>query len=154
ARQLEVGETDRAEIVGRLRMPQCASVQRDGARLVAAHMGDAPVQTPQIRERGAGDVLVAERVRGAAERGAGLGQVVLEEPGFGEQHAQREFVLAAQAGRSQRRLENLRRLGAVAPFERRLRPGEERLEGAADHGGQYTPYTGGGPAVTGAFRSP
>ena len=46
-RQLIVREADGARIVRQLSMPERACVQRDGARLFTASIGEAPVQTPE-----------------------------------------------------------------------------------------------------------
>ena len=83
ARELEVREADRARVVRLLGVPQRPAVQRDGARLLAARRGDAPVQPPEVREQDGGDGF-AQRVGRAAERGARLIDVVLQQPRFGE----------------------------------------------------------------------
>ena len=70
-RQLVVGEADGARVVGDLRVLQRASVQGDRARLLAAGVGDAAVQTPQRREQD-GRQRLADRVGRAPENGAGL----------------------------------------------------------------------------------
>jgi hypothetical protein len=85
--ELEAGEADGARVVRELCLPQRALVQRDGARLLAAHLRHAAVQPPEVRE-GCGGHGLAERVGRPAEHGARLVDVVLQEPGFGERDAE------------------------------------------------------------------
>ncbi len=91
------------------------------------------MQPPEMREQRRRD-LFAERVGGAAERGAGLCDVVLEEPRFGQDRPECELVGSCQRGRSQGLPERLRRLDRLSALERRLRASHDRLQGHADHG--------------------
>src|ERR1051326_4160998 len=69
-RQLVMGEADRARVVRELRVLQRAGVKRDGARLLATGVRDAPMQAPQDRQLRIANRF-AKRVRRAAERGRG-----------------------------------------------------------------------------------
>ena len=102
-------------------------MQGDGARLIAAHRGDAAVQAPERGEPGGGDV-VAEGVRCAAEHGAGLVEVVLEEPGLGQGAPDGEVLLTHEDGGPQQRREDLDGLGSAAAFDCAARTREQRLQ--------------------------
>ena len=86
------------------------------------------MQAPQRREPSGRDGF-AEGVRRPAEDDRSLIEVILEQPRFGEQRAEREFVLARQGRGAQRRTEQLRRVGTATPLERRLGAREQRLQG-------------------------
>jgi len=82
-RELVVREADGPRIVRELGVLQRAGMERDRARLFTAGVRDAPVQAPQCRELRIADRL-AQRVGGTSKRGRGLGEIILEQPGFGE----------------------------------------------------------------------
>ena len=77
------------------------------------------VQPPEMGQQCRRDDL-AEGVGRAAQRRAGLRDVVLQEPRFGEQHPDGQLVLPCERCRAQRLREKLCRVGGVAPFERGL----------------------------------
>ena len=56
------------------------------------------VQAPERRQLRVGDAL-PERVGRAAERGGRLGEVVLEQPGFGQRGPDRQLVFAIERAR-------------------------------------------------------
>ena len=105
------------------------------------------MEAPEVRERGRRDRF-ADGVWGAAERGAGLREVVLQEPRLSQHDTQREFVFARERRGSQRLLEGLRGLGAAAALERGLCARHDPLERHAHHGRQYTSLARlAGPAI-------
>ena len=92
-----VGEADGPGVVRQLGVLQRAAQQRDGARLIAAGERDAAVQPPQRRQLRRRQ-RVAHRVGRAAEHGAGLAEVVAEQPRFGQRAPEGQLVLAREAG--------------------------------------------------------
>ena len=95
--ELVVRESDAARIVGQLGLLQRAALQRDRARLIAAHVRQPPVQPPQRREAARRNGF-AKRVGRPAERGGGLIEIVLKKPGLGEHRPQGQLVVASQRG--------------------------------------------------------
>jgi len=91
AGELEVGKTDGAEIVRDFGLFQRPSLEGDGARLIAARRREPAMQPPEVRKNGWSDRFT-QRVRRASERRAGLGQVVLQQPRFGQDGTKRELV--------------------------------------------------------------
>ena len=65
--------------------------------------------------------------RRPAERGAGLLQVVLQEPPLGERGADRELILTRQRAGTQQRRQQLRCFRATAAIESAHGPAENRL---------------------------
>ena len=133
AGELEMRQAGGAQVVRHFALLERAPLQRDGARLIAARRGEASVEPPEMRQRDRRDAL-ANGVRGAAQRGAGLGQIVLQKPGFGEDDAHRQFVVPREGRRAQRLLQELNRLGAAATLERGLRSRHDPLQRGAQHG--------------------
>ncbi len=140
-RELVVREADEARVVRELGMLQRAGVQRDGARLFAACIRDAPVQPPQRGELRVADRF-AQGVRWAAERRGGLRQVVLEQPCFGKPRANGKLVLARERSRTEHRREQLSCFRATSPFERSLRPRQHGMNSDRRQWQEYTQYTG------------
>ena len=105
-RKLVMREANCARIVCEFGVLERARVQRDGARLLAAGVGDAAVQPPER-----GQTRVADRLTDAAGRpaqsGGSLGEVVLHQPGFGQCASNRHFVLAAESRRPEQRRQDL-----------------------------------------------
>ena len=105
-RELVMCEADCARIVCKFGVLERARVQRDGARLLAAGVGDAAVQPPEC-----GQTRVADRLTDAAgwpaQSGGSLGEVVLHQPGFGQCASNRHFVLAAESRRPEQRRQDL-----------------------------------------------
>ena len=133
-----MGEADGAQIVRDLGLFQRAAVERDGARLVAARRGETAMQPPEIRENGRSDGF-AQRVGRASERRAGLRQIVLQEPRFGQHGAKGELVGPRQRSGAQGLLQDLGGLGAAPALECRLCAGHHPLKRDAQHERQYTP---------------
>jgi len=88
-----------------------------------------------------GGYVFPKCVRRTAKRRTGLCDVVLEEPGIGEQHADPKLVLAGQRRRAKRLREMLGGLDSLSPLERRLGARDRRVQGDADHERQYTRRT-------------
>src|SRR5688572_12044968 len=102
-RQFVVGEANGPRVVGELRMLQRARVQRDRPGLLAARESDATVEPPERREPRIAQRLT-DSIGRPAERGSGLGEIVLEQPRFREGGANRDLIPAAQgAGTELRR---------------------------------------------------
>jgi hypothetical protein len=99
--QLVMREADGPRLVGELGVLQRARVQGNGARLLTARKGDAALQPPHRRELRVGDGL-SHRVRRPANRGGGLGEVVLQQPGFSERRADGELIIPRQRSGSQK----------------------------------------------------
>ena len=76
----------------------------------------------------------AQGIGWTAERGAGLIDVVLQQPRLGERRADGQLVFARDRGRAERLREVFRGPHGVAALERRLRARQDRLKGDADHG--------------------
>src|SRR5687767_15688215 len=104
-------------------MLEGARVMRDGARLITACEREPAVQPPQ---RGQLTVrkLLAQRVRGASERGGGLREVVLQQIRLGQRGTGGQFILATERTGAQQRCEHLRGLGAAPALERGIGAGE------------------------------
>ena len=148
AGQLEVGEADGAKVVRLFGLLQRAC---RAARWPAT---GRRVRRPAVRGDATGATAWPVRpIRGCVSGarpsdGAGLREVVLQEPRLGENHAQRELVLARERRRAQRLLEGLRGLGAATPLERGLCTRHDRLKRHAHHGRQYTSLARlAGPAI-------
>ena len=90
-----VRQADGARVVRQFRLLQGAAEQRDGARLVGPKKRHAAMEPPQRREAHRFDAL-AQDIGRPAKRCAGLLEVILQEPRFGERGANRELVVAAQ----------------------------------------------------------
>ncbi len=133
--QFVVGEPDGARFMRDFGLLQGASVQRDGARLIAARVGQATVQSPQRREAARRN-RVAEGIGRTAERARRVIQIVLQERRLGEHRAHGEFVFARQR-RPKRRLQHLRGLEAAAALERSAGASEQRLQRGRRHVGNY-----------------
>ena len=99
ARELEVGQPDGAQVVRVLGVLQRLQVQRDGARLIAARRGHAAVEPPEIRQDRPAGSPTHEANPAGGPAGAGLREVVLQEPGLGQQHAKRQLILTRQRAR-------------------------------------------------------
>ena len=100
ARELEVSEPDGAQVVRELRVLEGLEVQRDGTRLVAPGRGHPSMESPEVGQRRRRDRRFTERVGGPAQAGAGLGQVVLQQPRLGQQHTKGQLVLAGEGART------------------------------------------------------
>src|SRR5436190_23631387 len=120
-------------------MFQRTGVERDRARLLATCVSDAAMQPPHGRELRVGDLL-AQCVWRSAERGRGLGEVILEEPRFCERRANRNLVLAAQRSRSEHRAEQLSCFSSAPALERRVRSRKDRMDRNGGHREEYTKY--------------
>ncbi len=105
-RQFVVGEADRARIMSEVGMLERARMERNRPRLLAARERQPAMQPPQCGKLAIGN-LVAERVGRTAERGGGLSQVILQQPGFGERRPNAQFVLFTQRSWPQNRRKNL-----------------------------------------------
>src|SRR5690349_6812681 len=115
-RQFVVRKADRAGIMSQLGMLQRARMQRDRARLFTAGVRDAAVQTPECRELRVADWL-AQRIWRSAERGRRLGEVIAQQPGFGQRGANGNLILSRQRAWAKQWCEQLPRLGSAPPFE-------------------------------------
>src|SRR5215510_10049945 len=89
-RELVMREADGARIVRQLGVLQRTCMKGDGARLLAARVRDAAMQSPQRGKERITDWL-AQRVGWTAQRGGSLGEVVLKQPCLGERRANRDF---------------------------------------------------------------
>ncbi len=96
-RQFVVRQADGAGVVRRLGEFQGSGEQSDGTRLVAPRRGDAAVHPPERRQPRRLDRF-AQRVGRPAESGAGLVDIVLEQPSVGQRAADRQFVVATERG--------------------------------------------------------
>ena len=92
------------------------------------------MKPPEVGQGGWRDRRFAERVGGPAQAGAGLRQVVLQQPCLGEQHAERQFVLAGEGARSKGWLQQLRGVGPAAALEGGVRARQKWLKRHACHG--------------------
>src|SRR6185503_1466543 len=81
--KLVMRQTNGARIVRQLRMLQRARMEGDGARLFAARVCDAAMQSPQGGEQRITDGL-AQRIGRTSKRRRRLRQVILKEPCFRE----------------------------------------------------------------------
>ena len=115
--ELVVREPDAPGLVGELGLLEGAAVQRNRARLVAADVGQPPVQPPERREAARRHGF-AEGIGRPAERRRGLLQIVLQQPGLRQHRPQSQLFVARQRGRSKDRGHDLRGLGATAAIER------------------------------------
>src|SRR6187397_1391760 len=118
-------------------MLQRAGMKGDGARLLAARVSDAAMQSPQCGEQRVTNRL-AQRVRWTSKRRCSLRQVVLKQPCFGERSANGDFVLSRQGAGSQHRRQELNRIGAASSFERRLGSREDSVKRDRCHRQEYT----------------
>ena len=118
---------------------QRAGVQGDRARLFAPCVGNAAVQSPERRELRIADRLV-QRIGRASERGGGLREIVLEQPGFGKNRTDGERIFAGQRPGAKDGSDDLGRLGPSSTFERSLRTPKEGLHPDRLHGREYTKY--------------
>ena len=132
--ELVVRQADAAGVVRQFGLFQRAAVQRDRARLIAAHVRQPAVQPPQGRQAARRHGF-AKRVGRAAEGGGGLIEIVLQEPGFGEHRPQRQLVVARQGGGFEDRGQHLRSLGATAAIERGAGAREHGLRQRRRHAG-------------------
>ena len=96
------------------------------------------MQPPEIRENARRDGL-AQRIGRAPERRAGLGQIILQEPRFGQNGAKGELVGPRLRSGAQGLLKDLGSLGAAPALECRLCAGHHPLKRDAQHERQYTP---------------
>ena len=93
--EIKMREADGARVVRDLRLLQRAAVKRDGARLFAAGEGDAAVQPPQIGVQHWRQAF-ANGVGRAAEDGAGLCKIALQEVRFGQHDPHAQFIVPRQ----------------------------------------------------------
>jgi hypothetical protein len=70
-------------------------VQGDGARLLTPCVGNAAVQPPERGELRIGDALL-HGIRGSAESGGRLLEVVLKKPGLGQRASNGELILTIE----------------------------------------------------------
>src|SRR5262249_13011670 len=114
-----------------------APMQRDRSRLIAPRGGEAAVQAPQSGQARRRDG-VAERVGGPAQGGGGLLQVVLQQPGLGQQRPDLKIAFSRPALRAKGGCEQTRSLYSTAAFERSACSRDQRMQGGGGHGRQYT----------------
>src|SRR5690349_80911 len=138
-RELVVGETNGARVVGELRVFQRPHVQRNRARLFAAGKGQTAVQAPEGCQAGVGEWF-ADGVRRASQRRRGLRQVVLQQPGGGQPRPNGRLVVFVEGAGAQQRREQLRGFGAAPTVEGDVRAAEGRLRGTSGHPGGYLVY--------------
>src|SRR5262249_9638341 len=90
-RELVMREADGARIVRQFSMLQWTGMKGDRARLFAACVRDAAVQSPQCGKERITDWL-PQRVGRTSKRRRSLREVVLKQPCFGERSAKGDFV--------------------------------------------------------------
>lgn len=120
---------------------QRARVERDGARLLTARVGDPPVETPQHRQLRIADRF-AKGIRRSPECRGRLGEVVLKQPGLGECGTDGELVLTGERPGTKHRREQLSCFSSASTLECRLRSRERGMNSNRCHGQEYTQYTG------------
>jgi hypothetical protein len=131
--QLEAGETDRARVMSGLGVFQRSSVEGNCARLIAARRREAAVQPPQCRQASSGN-RVSEGIGRPAQRGRGLIEIVLEQPGLCQRRADGELVFACQPG-PDRRGQQLHRFRPASTFEGGGSARQKCLQGRGRHRG-------------------
>jgi hypothetical protein len=114
-------------------------MEGDGARLLAARVRDAAMQSPQCGEQRITNRF-AQRIWWTSKRRRSLCEVVLKQPGFGERSANGDFVLSRQRAGAQHRRQELDRIRAASAFERRLGSRENAMNRDRCHGQEYTKY--------------
>lgn len=82
-RQLVMGQPDGSRFVRELGVFQGAGMKPDCSRLLTARKRDPAVETPESGKASVGNPIL-QSIWWSPQRGCGLNEVVLEQPGFGQ----------------------------------------------------------------------
>ena len=115
-RELVVRQTDGPRLVRQFGVFQGARMERDGAGLLTAREGDAPMQTPERGELRVSDAL-AQRVRWTAEDRGSLDEIILQQPRLGQGGTNRQLIWTRERTTSEQRQQQLRGLAATPTLE-------------------------------------